>query len=141
VARKAARCVYGPEIAFGENAFLAGFDLHGAVESFCQLRGTEFGRTSENELAAMEADLRTLVGFAEDSQEPWLDPKLGRIAPGQSDRGWAGMPKAHRIALSQKRDNGPRWQKIHEAIRHAGGCFYPPELFGPIGTPARASSP
>lgn len=140
VAIRAARCVYGMEIAFGENAFLAGFDLHGAVESFCRLRGTEFGRTAESELAAMEADLRTLVGFAEDSPEPWLDPNLDRIVDGRNDRGWAGMLKAHRIALSQRLDNGPRWQKIHEAIRHAGGCFYPPQLFGPVGTSAGASS-
>jgi hypothetical protein len=141
VARMAARCVYGPEIAFGENAFLAGFDLHRAVEAFGRFRGLDIGHAIGGELAALEADLRALVGFAEQSQEPWLDLDLDRIAPGQSDRGWAGMLKAHRIAFSQKRDNGLRWQKIHEAIRHAGGCFYPPELFGPIGTPARASSP
>ncbi len=141
VAIRAARCVYGLEIAFGENAFLAGFDLHGAVESFCRFHGTDMGHAIGTEMAAMEADLRTLVGFAEKSQEPWLDPNLDRIASRQNDRGWAGMLKAHRIAFTQKEHNGPRWQKIHEAIRHAGGCFYPPDLFGPIGTPTGASSP
>ncbi len=141
VARKAARCVYGPEIAFGENAFLAGFDLHRAVESSCRFHGTDMGHAIGSEMAAMEADLRTLVGFAEKSQEPWLNPDLDRIGDRGSGRGWGGILKAHRIAFSQKEDNGLRWQKIHEAIRHAGGCFYPPELFGPIGTPTGASSP
>jgi hypothetical protein len=136
VALKAARCVYGPQIAFGENAFLAGFDLQRAVESFSRIHGIDMAHALGSEMGAMEADLRSMVRFAEESQEPWLNPELDRIGDGGSDHGWAGILRGHGIAPSQKRNNGPRWQKIHEAIRMAGGCFYPPQLFGPLATSA-----
>lgn len=137
VARKTARCVYGPELAYGENALLADWDLQRAAERVARSRSSDAGcvkRAIQNEVAATEADLRTLTLFAEATGEGWRDPKLHSPLPTRDDRGWAQMLVEMGVASAAwpAGRNAEKWRRIHEAIRRDGGCFYPPGLFGQI---------
>jgi hypothetical protein len=131
VARKAARCVYGPELAYGENAFLAELDLQKTVGLACSDRGKqEIERAIKDELRAEAADVQRLILCAESSGEGWLDPDLGQPLDRRNDRGWERLLEAAGISPTNWGDQSrERWQRIHREVERCGGCFYPPNLF------------
>jgi hypothetical protein len=83
------------------------------------------------ELQALEADLRRLVLFAEESGEGWTNPNLGKPIDSITDRPWASILKAAGVThRPQPEENRNTWKRIHEAVRHCGGHFYSQDLFG-----------
>ena len=136
VARMTARCVYGPEIAYGEATLLADFELQRTVARYVELaenRVNDSEGAVKAESQALEADLRRLILFAEESGEEWLDPKLNGPIHAHNDRGWAAMLEDAGVPSNRQRTgNRERWVRIHEAVRGAGGCFYSQDVFGPV---------
>ncbi len=134
-ARLTARCVYGPEIAYGENAFMADFRLQSTIRHYAQVAGDAVNENERiaQELRALEKDLNTLLLIAEESREGWIDP-AGGTHPGKqrNDRGWARMLKEAGVPCGGAGTNRERWERIHKAVRRAGGRFYSQDLFAPI---------
>ena len=133
VARKTARCVSGPELAFGENASLAHIDLERLFTRTCRDRGmaaSEIKGAIDDEMRGVYADLQRLILYAEAYGERWLDPDLAGPLDRRNDRGWTSMLETAGISRAARgSENRERWQRIHQEVRKAGGYFYPPGLF------------
>ncbi len=135
VARISARCVCGLELAYGENYLLSEWHLQRTIRKMAQLRqsdGSGVEQAIKEELRGVQSDTRILLLFAEGSGELWICPELDRSVGERCDRGWAHLLEtAGVMSGSRGGESRERWQRIHEAIRQAAGCFYPPTLFGP----------
>lgn len=73
-----------------------------------------------------------MILYAEASGEGWMDPNLGSPIEQRNDRGWGRMLKVTGIPGGMCDENREKWRRIHEAVRQAGGCFYPPSVFDPL---------
>ena len=130
VARAIAGCLNGPEVAYGENFFLAYFHLQMVVRIAASGRGLESGEVEQavrSELQQVEDDREKLLGHLEACGEGWIDPHLERVV-GRNDRGWERMLTAAAIPRGRG-ENREKWRRIHEAVKQAGGCFCPPTIF------------
>ena len=134
VARLTARCVYGPEIAYGENALLAEFRLQATVSRLARAAGHAMNKTERTaqEERAVGNDLNRLLLFAEQSGDGWINPGLIRPFKERNDRGWARMLEDAGVPSGGAGKNRERWERIHQAVRRAGGPFYSQDLFGPL---------
>ena len=135
IARLTARCVYGPEIAYGEMYFLADFKLQAAVGEAARGRGVkadEVAQAVHGELDEVRTDMTRLILYAEASGEGWVDPELESPLDCRNDRGWKSRLEGAGIPHGSCDKNRERWLRIHEAIRQAGGCFFPPSVFDPL---------
>lgn len=131
VCRFTARCVYGPEIAYGENAFLANFHLQKAVGAYAQRAGNNVNEIERihQESRMLRDDLDRLILIAEACGDGWVDPGLNDELSERNDRGWFRMLKRVGALPTEVGKNRERWEKIHQAVRRAGGHFYSPALF------------
>lgn len=132
VARLTVRCVDGPEIAFGEMAFLASLRVQRAVSEAARSRGLEASEIEQavlSEVEGMQRDEVTLVLRTDACGEGWVDPDLDGSLAGRNDRGWrrfleaAGARKGESCGIAEK------WRQIHQAVAQRGGCFYSPSVF------------
>lgn len=135
IARLTARCVYGPEIAYGEMYFLADFKLQTVAGQAARSRGAqadEVAQAVHGELEGVKTDLTRLILYAETSGEGWVDPELEEPICRRNDRGWKSRLEGAGIPLGGCDENRERWLRIHIATRQAGGCFFPPSVFDPL---------
>jgi hypothetical protein len=133
VARVAAKCLGCPEVAYGEMFWLAEMRVADAAGRARRSTGQESAkRILVLPSEATGLDLNQLLLFAEGSGDPWEDPRLDSgFFP--TARPWDRiLEDAGVLREAADRNYQLRWQRIHEAVRRAGGCFYPPDLFGPL---------
>jgi hypothetical protein len=136
VGRRTARCVYGPEFAYGENAIHAHWDVLRTVADTSRARGLEGSRLEgavADEDRAVLADLQKLVLFALAAGERWIDPKLNSPLMEIGDSDWKLMLEETGIGIGRwpAGQNAERWQRIHKALRQQRRVLYPADLFGP----------
>ena len=137
IARLIARCVSDDELFLGEICFLALANLQSTVQLGARSRGMTtdvIDQANRRELDGVRKDMDRLISYVEATGEGWLDPELGSPLDHRNDRGWEDLLRASGIPTASLGEHRERWQRIHEAIRLAGGRVYPPELFDPLSS-------